>query len=264
MSAASVWDDFGDTLGDRLADDLREMVRQHDQANDRSQQVHLGPSEIGNPCTWCLAAQILGVTSSTWEHSAWDDGWRAIVGTATHSWLDEAAVSYNVRNDVARWYPEVRVQPDERLLPAGGRCDLYDSETQTVIDHKTTTKAKLSAYRLSGPGVAYRRQAHLYGKGYALAGHDVRHVALAFWLRDGMLRDLYVWTEPYSQTIADETLARYDTLRTLCETGGPAVLDSLPPDPDCNQCSRRQDATRALDNPAQIAQIPGLTQGEPA
>jgi hypothetical protein len=240
----SAWDDPALTgqLGDQLADALRTMVRQHDAAADRSRQTDLGPSEIGNPCTWCLAAQILGVTSSTWEHSAWDDGWRAVVGTATHAWLDEAAAAFNVRNNVARWLPEVRVHPDARLLPSGGSCDLFDSETHTVIDHKTTTKAKLANYRLNGPGLQYRRQAHLYGKGYRAAGHDVHHVALAFWLRDGMLRDLYVWTEPYSEQIADETLARYDALRALCESGGPAVLDSLPPDPDCAQCSRRQQA----------------------
>lgn len=249
---ASAWDDpalTGD-LGERIADDLRDMVRQYDAASARTQQTDLGPSEIGNPCTWCLGAQILGVASSTWEHSGWDDGWRAIVGTATHSWLDEAAATYNVRNDVVRWLPEVRVHPDARLLPSGGSCDLFDTETRTVIDHKTTTKAKLANYRLNGPGLQYRRQAHLYGKGYRLAGRDVENVALAFWLRDGMLRDLYVWTEPYSEQIADETLARYDALRVLCETGGTAVLDSLPSDPDCTQCSRRQDAAGALD-PAQ-------------
>ena len=253
--SASVWDEPAliGSLGDQIADDLRAMVRSYEAAATRSQQEHLGPSEIGNPCTWCLAAQILGVATSTWEHSAYDDGWRAIVGTAVHDWLDAAAAAHNVAVDATRWLPELRVQPDPRLLPAGGRCDLFDTKTGTVIDHKTTTKAKLTNYRINGPGIAYRRQAHLYGLGYANAGHDVQNVALAFWLRDGMLRDLYVWTEPYSEQIADETLARYDALRVLCETGGPAVLDSLPPDPDCDQCSRRQDATRgaSASNPAQ-------------
>lgn len=250
----SAWDDPALTgqLGDQLADALRTMVTEHDAGADRSQQAHLGPSEIGDPCTRCLAAKILGIHVRT--HSAYDDGWRAIVGTAVHSWLDEAAAAFNVRHDEARWYPECRVQPDERLLPSGGRCDLYDAHTRTVIDHKTTSAKKLTAYRLNGPGLTYRRQAHLYGLGYANAGHDVANVALAFWLRDGMVRDLYVWTEPYNAQIATDTLRRYDTLRALCESGGVAVLDSLPSDPGCFECSRRQPS--GLNNPAQIDPIP--------
>lgn len=244
---SSVWEQPGlvDTLGDRLANDLQAMVRNYEAASARNQQTDLGPSEIGNPCTWCLAAQILGVASSSWEHSSYDDGWRAIVGTAVHAWLDGAAVADCNRLGRGRWYAEMRVQPDERLLPSGGSCDLFDADTKTVIDHKTTTRAKLSAYRADGPGIQYRRQAHLYGLGYTRAGHQVENVALAFWLRDGMLRDLYVWAEPYDEQVALDTLSRYDTVRELCRTGGPAVLDALPSDPGCTACSRRQDAAQA-------------------
>jgi hypothetical protein len=241
--SADIWSDFGDTLGDRIADDLRSMVREQEKDSERTQQSDLGPSEIGDPCTYCLAAKILNVYEH--ESSGFDDGWRAVVGTSVHDWLDGAAAAWNVRHDTARFIPELRVQPDQRLLPSGGRCDLFDNETRTVVDHKTTTKAKLATYRLNGPSVVHRRQAHLYGLGYANAGHNVRHVALAFWLRDGMLRDLYVWTEPYSEQIAKDALSRYDTIRGLCETAGAAVLESLPSDPGCDTCSRRQSAAQA-------------------
>lgn len=243
----SAWEQPGliATLGDRLALDLQAMVRSYEADSARNQQSDLGPSEIGNPCTWCLAAQILGLSSSTWEHSSYDDGWRAIVGTAVHAWLDGAAVADCNRLGRGRWYAEMRVQPDERLLPSGGSCDLFDADTKTVIDHKTTTKSKLTNYRLNGPGVQYQRQAHLYGLGYAKAGHDVENVALAFWLRDGMLRDLYVWAEPYSEQMALDTLVRYETVQNLCQQGGPGVLDALPSDPDCTPCGRRLEAARA-------------------
>jgi hypothetical protein len=244
--AVSVWDQplLADPLGTRLEADLQAMVRSYEAASARNQQTDLGPSEIGNPCTRCLAEQILGATS-TWGHSHYDDGWRAIVGTAVHNWLEEAAVADCARLGRGRWYPEVRVQPDERLLPSGGSCDLFDSDTNTVIDHKTTTKTKLTAYRLNGPGVQYQRQAHLYGLGYSRAGHDVQNVALAFWLRDGMLRDLYVWTEPYDEHLALATLERYDTLREICAKSGPAILAALPSDPDCDPCARRERAAQA-------------------
>lgn len=234
---ASVWDspDLTGALGDRLADDLRDMVRAMDAAADRSQQTHLGPSEIGNPCSRCLAEKILGI----YEPPPFDDPWTRVIGTAIHDWLDAAAVASNVRDDHARWYPEVRVQPDERLLPSGGRCDLFDADTGTVIDHKTTSAERLKKYRLNGPGVTYRRQAHLYGLGYLNAGHKVQNVALAFWPRGGRLRDLWVWTEPFDAGIAEEALTRYDLLRNLCATAGPAIVHTLPSDPDCFVCTRK-------------------------
>lgn len=238
MTQPSIWDDPSLTgeLGQKIADDLRDMARQYDAESDRSAQAALGPSEIGDPCTRCLASKILGIPVEK-EPTDFEDGWRAIVGTAVHAWLDEAAVAANVRDNDARWYPEMRVQPDQRLLPSGGKSDLYDAHTRTVIDHKTVSKTKLGRIKNDGPGIQKRRQAHLYGLGYANAGHQVDNVALAFWVREGAMADLWIWTEEYDEQIAREALTRFETLRTLCQTGGVEVLDSLPQDADCPVCS---------------------------
>lgn len=229
----SVWDEVGDPIGERLADELRSMVKHSDWTSSRSQQRHLGPSEIGDPCTKCLAAKILGIHER--PESSFDDGWRAIVGTAIHSWLEKAAKKDNRDNDAA-WCTEERVFPDDELLPKGGRCDLYQDTTGTVIDHKTSTKKKINNYKANGVGITYRRQAHLYGLGYANAGMTVNRVALAFWVRDGMTRDLWVWSEAYDPKIAHDTLDRYRTLKALCEAAGVAIVDSLPSDPGCFVC----------------------------
>lgn len=233
-AAPSVWDspDLTNALGDRLADDLRQMVRTAEESAERSQQTDLGPSEIGKACTRCLARAVLGMKITR----QFDDPWCRIIGTATHAWLDEAAAISNIRNNAGRWYPEVRVQPDVLLLPSGGSCDLYDSETCTVIDHKVVGDAPLKKYRLNGPGPQYRVQAHLYGKGYANAGHRVDNVAVAFWNRGGRLRDLYVWTEDYDEAFADEALTRYRTIREQALAIGPALLPLLPADPECWDC----------------------------
>lgn len=231
--SGDVWDQFAPTLGDHLAEDLRQMVRDYEDSRDRSVQVDLGPSEIGNPCTRCLARKILGIPLET--HG---DPWCAIIGTATHAWLDEAAGYANGIANEKRWYPEVRVQPDPRLLPVGGKADLYASDRFTVIDHKVVGREKLRSYRANGPGAQYRYQSHLYGKGYVNAGHRVDHVAIAFWHRGGSLRDLYVWTEPYDQAVADACLARYETLRALCLATGEAVLPLLPTHDGCYDCDR--------------------------
>lgn len=235
-----VWDEIGDTFAAVLREQLIEMVRNADWTADRTQQRHLGPSEIGDPCTYCLAAKILGVYEE--PVLAYDDGWRAIVGTAVHHWLELAALRDNRDNDTA-WCTEQRVHPDNDLLPVGGKCDLYQDTTGTVIDHKTTTRKKQADYKANGVGIRNRRQAHLYGLGFANAGLVVNRVALAFWLRDGMARDLWVWSEPYDEQMAKDTLDRYRTLRELCATGGPAILPSLPSDPGCCSCDRPNKAT---------------------
>jgi hypothetical protein len=232
MTTVSIWDTLGDPLGQRLEDDLREMARAYEHDAPRTQQRNLGPSEIGKPCTRCLARAVLGCRVTR----LYDDPWCRIIGTATHAWLDDAAVASNVSTDHARYYPELRVQPDTDLLPSGGRCDLYDSDTKTVIDHKIVGAAPLKKYRANGPGRQYRTQAHLYGLGYTHAGHRVDHVAVAFWNRGGRLTDLHVWTEPYDPHVAQDALDRYRTIRDLAVSLGVAVLPLLPVDPDCWDC----------------------------
>jgi hypothetical protein len=142
----------------------------------------------------------------------------------------------------AAWCTEVRVIPDEELLPVGGKCDLYQDSTGTVIDHKTTTKKKINDFKANGVGIRNRRQAHLYGLGFANAGMTVKHVA---WPSGSATaaRDLWVWAEPYDEAMAKATLDRYRTLRDLCAATGEAILTSLPSDPACHSCSRSNQAT---------------------
>lgn len=248
MAAASVWDDpaLTNALGDRIADDLRAMARDYDAAAHRSQQKHLGPSQIGSPCTRCLARHALGRS----VQREFDDPWCRTIGTAVHAWLDAAALHHNTANDRARYYPELRIHPDEELLPSGGNCDLYDEDTRTVVDHKIVGAEPLRKYRLNGPGPQYRVQAHLYGLGYVRAGHTVDHVAVAFWQRGGRLSDLYVWTEPYDEDVARTALERWRTIRDQALAVGPAILPLLPADPACWDCGGR-DVT-----PDELAPLP--------
>ena len=230
--ALSGWAQFDTSHDDQLADDLRRMVREYDADHDRSKQAAPGPSEVGTPCTRCLAAKILGV------HDDPSDPWCRIIGTAVHAWLDEAALAWNLRHDDTRWVPEHKVFPDDELLPSGGSCDLYDERTRTVLDHKVVGTDRLRAYRINGPGIQYRRQAHLYGLGYTRKGHRVDSVALAVWPRGGRLDQMHLHREPYDETLAREALDRYRTMRDLVTPIGPAILPSLPSDPDCFTCSR--------------------------
>lgn len=230
----SVWDTVTDPLGVRLANDLRDIVRTYGSGDERSRQRHLGPSQIGNPCTRCLARHVLGMEIVR----EFDDPWCRIIGTATHSWLEEAAAYDNIHTvrDAARWKYETRVHPHPDLLPSGGTADLYDAHTKTVIDHKVVGPAPLKKYKLNGPGHQYRAQAHLYGLGYHRTGVEVEHVAIAFWNRGGRLSDLYVWTEPYSADVAMQALDRYRTIRDQAASIGPQIIPLLPADESCWDC----------------------------
>lgn len=236
---SSPWDEFSDAaIGDVIADRLREMVRRHDAGAPRTQQRQIGPSELGDPCTYCLARKILGLP----EERTFDDPWCAYIGSATHNSLADAAEFENRHHD-GTWSTEVRVYPDDEVLPKGGNADLYDDAAQLVIDHKVVSRDRRLMFKAKGPGEKYRRQIHLYGLGFTRIGLPVQRVAIAFWQRGGRLSDLTVWTEPYDPSVATDALDRYRNLRTLCGTHGEALLPLLPSDPSCFTCSARSNRT---------------------
>jgi hypothetical protein len=254
---SDVWDEFGDPLGERLADDLRQMVRNYENSRERSRQTAIGPSEIGSPCARCLARKTLGLKVT----SPFADPWCAIIGTAVHSWLQQAAEFDNAmtltKPDIAaRWFAEQRVHPHPELLPAGGSVDLYDLETFTVIDHKILGVDSHREIRLRGcqNKLAYRYQGHIYGMGYERAGHRVDHVAIAAWKRGGFLRDLHVHTEPYDEAVAVEALNRYRIIREQSLALGAAILPHLPADESCFDCGGKDIDDESLSpNPARMA-----------
>lgn len=254
--SASAWDDpalTGD-LGDRIATDLRDMVLAYENSRDRSVQTNIGPSEIGKPCTRCLARHALGIPVE--RESRFADPWCAVIGTAVHAWLAEAAEHSNETAGEEWWLTETRVHPHPDVMPSGGNADLYDVIRKTVIDHKVVSPDRLKAYKRNGPGLQYRRQAHLYGLGYHRLGKPVENVAVAFWMRGGRLSDLYVWTEPYDPAFALEAITRYRTIREQALAIGPAILPHLPADPDCWDCGGKDvDLTSIHPNPA-TDQIP--------
>lgn len=261
----SAWDNPALTggLGERIATDLRDMVLTYENSRERSVQTHIGPSEIGKPCTRCLARHALGAPIA--RDARYSDPWCAIIGTAVHAWLDKAAQHSNTQAGEEWWLTETRVQPHPDAMPKGGNADLYDVVRKCVIDHKVVSADRLRSYRLNGPGVQYRRQAHLYGLGFHRLGKPVEHVAVAFWQRGGRLKDLYVWTEPFDPQIALDAINRYQTIAEQAAAIGPAILPLLPADSDCFDCGGKDvtpEELAALATPQPGSDQPGLTQPE--
>jgi hypothetical protein len=166
-----------------LAQDLRAAVRSTVLGSDRSLQVHLGPSEIGEPCHRQVAGKLAGIAPT--NHVS--DPWPSWVGTACHA----AAADMLERTDPARWFTERKVVP---IDGHSGTADLYDARLFAVVDHKFLGKSTHDKVVRQGPGRRYFVQTLLYGLGYRRIGVRVDRVMLAAWPRTGSsVSGLYVW-----------------------------------------------------------------------
>jgi hypothetical protein len=210
----------------------------------RSQQKLIGPSEIGTSCIRCLARKLAGVEKLPPQGIA-DVAWLPAIGTAVHAMLeqmfDKDNLSKSSNGETPRWLIEEKLVigkiGDHEIT---GSCDLYDLETNTVIDHKVVGATKLTSIPKKGPGDQYRVQAHLYGLGWSLRGYEVNEVAVKFYPRNNpSLLAGYFWTEKYDENIAFEALQRandiYDSV--VSSTDLNEYLLTLETSKDCFSCS---------------------------
>lgn len=206
----------------------------------RSLQRKIGPSEIGVECDRRIAYKLLDIPERPQSPA-----WLPTVGTAVHAWLeeefDQAATAQHIATNGGpeEWLTERRVTtgfvPEIGFID--GSCDLFHRPTGTVIDHKIIGPTPLKKYRAHGPSHQYRAQAHLYGQGYANAGHIVRRVMIAFLPRNGQLSDAYLWSEPWDPQIAADAMARLTRISAAVAAAGPQLLPALPTaDAHCAHC----------------------------
>lgn len=196
--------------GDLLLGDLEAVIRDYARSHQRSQQAQIGPSELGQDCERRVAMTLLGCDKINDER----DEWTSSVGTAIHSWMENAFLHANAllvaKGEPARWLVEQTVNIRPGL---DGHTDVYDIRTHTVLDHKFPGVTSIRKYRKQGhPGRQYIWQAHTYGLGWARLGFPVRNVAIAMYPRSGLVRDTWLWQERYRPEVAREALARVDSL----------------------------------------------------
>lgn len=194
---------------DPLRTDIVDMVLARYHATPRHQQVEAGPSDISHPCHRKLAFKLMGVERCNPAY----DPLPSIIGTSLHTWLESAAELANEQLGRQRWLTETRVEVTPGL---SGSCDLFDTDTGTVIDHKTLGVTTFMA-ALKGPNPAYRAQVNLYGRGFERAGYDVNRVAIAYFPRAGTLSKMHLWQEPYNPAVAQEALTRRDQVIGLLD-----------------------------------------------
>ena len=211
---------------DVLVTELFQIIERTIIGQPRSQQRRIGPSEIGVPCDRRIGYRLAGVEPVNDRGVAW----KPYIGTAVH----EQMADMMAKAELERWEddldPGERWKVEERVdvgdigdWPITGSCDLFDIHNGAVWDWKFTTRNQIREhYRPHGPGDQYRIQAHLYGRGFARQGYDVRTVGVIFFTRDGEFTDRHVWHEAYDEQIAVDALTR--------ASGIQSALDSLGPD----------------------------------
>lgn len=207
-----------------LKQTLTDMITWAERHKPRSQQVELGPSDLGSACDRRIGYKIAEVP----EVNVYMDPWTAFVGSAIHSRLQksidehERVVAAGMLRAAPRFLTEQNA-PLDPLIPA--HPDLLDVEKKMVIDHKSTTSdsiKKLKAGEPINPG--YQVQVHLYGLAFERAGYTIDKVALAFYPRAGRLRDMFCWVDDYDRDVAVAAWQRpYDIAALLTDLELPAV-----------------------------------------
>lgn len=220
------------------AKELKRVVAEAGKRAPRSQQVHLGPSELGVACD----RQVVGKLTREPKLNLTSDPWPSMVGTWIHAGLEEAFNQDNEREGVGRWLTETRVEPHP---DHGGTGDLYDAKEYAVVDHKALGEATLSKLMREGPPRKYEAQLYLYALGFEKMGHRVDRVVLAAWPRTrSNLDGMYVWEhafDDHARALVDEVFA--DTKRRKDQAAlvqmNLVTLNQVPATPgdECHFCS---------------------------
>jgi hypothetical protein len=123
----------------RYSQELQSVVLRYADRLPRNVQRHLGPSELGHKCSRMLVGKMAGFSL---HGSAGAIGnayvWSSVVGTALHSFMEEAFTWDSVEGlNPGRWFTERRVTPDPGAeQPHPGTADMYDGLYRAVVDWK--------------------------------------------------------------------------------------------------------------------------------
>lgn len=188
--------------------EAEEIFHRHQASLARSQQMTLGPSEIGHPCDLQLIYKL------TRTPPAVDEGlkWAPLVGTWGHSGAETALRQENQRLGRERFIVEQHNEIHPDLIPDSA-TDLYDVDYEEVIDWKFIGESSMRKYRSKGPSEVYKVQVQVYGYGWARLGRAVRSVRIVFLPKwSSRFDDGYEWVDEYRESVATEALARLETL----------------------------------------------------
>jgi hypothetical protein len=214
------------------------------QESDRDKQRKVGASQISDPCTRHLAHALVRTEEA--QQKYWLG---AKIGTAIHGFI-EHGISKSSDTRLANALIECKIELGD--VPGYGSIssspDLVLADSGLLVDHKTTTRAKIKKIRNHVDGIKldagteytlqkYLGQANLYAwgrnKNY---GDKIDQIAISFINRDGTNEaDFYCLLVDYDEQFAENLWNRLQSLWKELEAG------SHPNDysghPECYKCS---------------------------
>lgn len=220
-------------------------------SDNRSAQVHLGPSEVGTACDRRLAMAILGRP----KVNPGGDGYAAWLGTQGHRGMAEIYEYADAGS--GRFAVETPLSFPSEIVPRG-TGDLLHRVRKCFVDWKFMGEWSLNKLREVGPSDTYRVQLHLYAYGAKQRGEKVDYVAIVGMPRQGKsLQEKYVWAEPYDRAIAVKALDRAariaKKLKGLPESGVneewvAEELAKFPVAKDCTWCPYHLSGSKGLEH----------------
>lgn len=224
-----------------LRDELAYLIMLYASMSPRSQQITIGPSEIGTPCTRRLAFMV--TTGRPSGSGAMSASWRSSVGTAVHGYLAGVFAEHNMETHESAGYSRFLIESSVDVGEIGdvsvcGSSDLYDRVTATVIDWKVVGPTTIKSAKANGPAPRYQTQVQLYGRGFTRRALPVERVAIMYLPSAGDIRDAYMWTTEYEESIAVNALTRANATLHAVKTAGPDIMIPLLPTADdyCTSC----------------------------
>ena len=173
----------------------------HDAQRDRSQQVDIGPSSIGD----CKRRVFMALTNAPKVNPT--DSLAAIMGTFIHAGIAEAIKREDPFGD------NFMIEQEFAIEGLRGHIDLYIKDKKQVVDWKTT-KAKSLRYF---PSEQQRMQVQMYGYLLKQNGYEVEKVSLVAIARDGGFNDVREHTEDYDPEMAQAGLKWIEEIKQAAE-----------------------------------------------
>ena len=195
-----------------------DAITAHAVNRPRAQQVEVGPSGIGVSCERQLGYRLLNIGKTRLQGAA---PWMPQIGTAVHTYLE------TIFAPLDRYMTETPVVIKYKDLEIPGTVDLYDRETNTVIDFKLTGEAGINNARRGNTSAQYQVQVQLYAKGLQQAGFAVDNVAILFLPRNKELTDSVMWQSAYEPQIAEMYLNRYNLIKNVTAVNNVKALTML-------------------------------------
>lgn len=207
---------------------------------ERDKQRLIGPSEIGNPCAYCVANRLINTPKG--ESQYWLG---AKIGTAIHAELEREEEKHIVTPQSGRFrtLKGARIEQSITLGTIEGygtvkaKPDLVLVNDRHLVDHKTSSKKKVQKYKLDGVPRQYVIQQNLYAWGLNQNDIPIEKISLSFINREGTQdSDVWIYSFPYDEQVALDAWDRLDSIWRWLQEGHD--VEDIASDPECYYCTR--------------------------